>query len=138
VIESVRALDAGLLIPVPNGWLFHVMADCVHAEVTANRSSVRQVAAGIAVTHRRKVAPVTIAELGMLGAQVVRSKETYDRRLRLLRDWLFMVAALPLVVVGAFSSTEESCSDALAPVVPLSVHVIYTVRFFDDTGSDDA
>ena len=85
VIEFRRVPDAGLLIPVPNGWLFHVMADCVHAEVTANTSSVRQVAAGIEVTQRRKVAPATIAELG-IGAQVVRSKETYDRRLRLLRD----------------------------------------------------
>ena len=49
-----------------------------------------------------------------------------------------MVAALPLVVVGAFSSTEESCTDALAPVVPLSVHVAYTVRFVEATASDDA
>ena len=86
VMESARAPDAGLLIAVPNGWLFHVMADCVHAEATANTSSVRQVPAGIAVTHKRKVAPVTMAELGRLGAQVVRSKETYDRRFRLFRD----------------------------------------------------
>ena len=86
VMESVRAPDAGLLMAVPNGWLFHVMADCVHAEVTANTSSVRQVATGTAVTQRRKVAPVTIAELGTFGAQVVRSNETYDRRLRLFRD----------------------------------------------------
>jgi hypothetical protein len=95
VTESVLVPDAGLLMAVPNGWLFHVMADSVHAELTAKTSSIRHAAAGIAVTQRRKVALVTVAELGTFGAHVVRSKETYERRSRLLRDSLFMVVAPP-------------------------------------------
>ena len=64
--DPLREAVAGLLIVVPNGWLFQVMTPSVHAAPTLKMSRVRQ-AAGTAVIYRRRVASRTIAETGMAG-----------------------------------------------------------------------
>jgi hypothetical protein len=101
VIAPVRAADAGLLVDVPNGWLFQVIPVSVHDDETANTSSVRQ-AAGIAVTHNLSVAFDTVAVTGIRGEHVVRSNTRYGRLLRLIGGSLLIVQRLPLLVVGAF------------------------------------
>src|SRR6266513_2484249 len=68
----VRDPVAGLLIAVPNGWLFQVSVVSPQVTVGGYRSSTRQ-AAGAAVMYSRNVARRTVAEAGMAGLQTVRS-----------------------------------------------------------------
>ena len=64
---------AGLLIAVPNGWLFHVIPASVQFAVTLNASTVRQLA-GRPVAYIRNVARRTVAVAGMAGVHSDRSK----------------------------------------------------------------
>jgi len=104
VMASVRVAFDGLLMVVPNGWLFHVMAASVHADVDAKMSSVRH-AAGTAVVNRRRVASLTVAVEGMTGEQRVRSNRMYTRRFWLGPDCESRSMADPLLVEAAFWST---------------------------------
>ena len=73
VNEPLRDTVGGLLIVVPNGWLFQVMPASVQVAVDAKTSIVRH-AAGTAVRYTRSVASRTMAVAGIAGLQVVRSK----------------------------------------------------------------
>src|SRR5205823_8318135 len=127
---SLADAPGGLLIAVPNGWLFQVMPASVQVAVGRKMSTVRQVAA-IPVTYMRSVASRTVAVEAIDGTHRVRSKRMYSRRLSPLALATSFVVPVPKLLVGEPCRTDESMIDVSVAGAAVRAQVPYGVNAWE-------